>query len=220
MKKILPSERILLNDPDFISIDGAEIKYGVTSEELCILITNKKLPAYMLASSSSMIKAARLSKSVHRYSKITEISWSGNCVENGKALMMDEAENLIIPNIVTRLHGSLSKLILIKPSDLKSLVNDTGVNDTGIAKKRKTTMDEFKVPAYSKYVEAFNAVVGKKEKPTNIRVLMELQNMGHDDEELFVTLKGKLEDRTFEYREEVIGYSTYKHWLTMLKKQY
>jgi hypothetical protein len=132
----MSSDRILLKDPDFISMEGAEKKYGVTTEELSILITNKKLPAYILANTSSMNKAARLSKSVHRYAKITEISWSGNSVESGTALMMDETENIIIPSVIIRLHGNLYKWIMIKPKDLRSLEQSQRVLETSATEKK------------------------------------------------------------------------------------
>jgi hypothetical protein len=201
------SEQLLLKDPEIISMDGAEKKFGVTTEELSILISDGKLPAYILANASSKKKAGRLSKTVHRYAKITAISWIGESVDNGTALMMDESENIIIPNIITYLHGMLYKLILIKPNDLRSLVNVSVV-----AKKKKSTRDEFKVPAFNKFVEAYNSTIASGKKPSGINVLRELLNMSFHDDNL-TSNPGK---KKFVYQDVEIGYSTYKHWLTDL----
>ena len=73
-------------------------------------------------------------------------------------------------------------------------------------------------PAYKKFQEAFNSVVSQKKKPTIRNILSELKTMTFNDDELFVTTKGLTSAYTFEYREIVIEYSAFKHWLTALKK--
>lgn len=205
----MSSDRVVLIDPDFISIDGAEKKFGVTAEELSILITEGALTAYILANASSKRKAARLSKTAHRYAKITSISWVGESVDHGAALMMDEAENIITPHIVTYLYGNQYKYIFIKPNDLRS-----SVNTPVVVKKGKSTRNEFNELAYKKFEEAYHAAIASGKKPTTSDVLSQLSTMSFNDDDI-ISFPGH---KKFTYKNVEIGYSTYKHWFTTLNQ--